>query len=77
MPKTFKRIISFEIEGEIYDNSTSAESILRNYNWNCKSENNHISVTGNHKDKRGRITSIIKKGRITKSNQSDSDYFII
>ena len=36
MPKPFKRIISFEVEGELYDDKIQPEEIIKSYSWRFK-----------------------------------------
>lgn len=80
MPRVFHRVLSFEIEGEIYDLSTSPESILKGYSWNLHkgSENsNEIFLIAKHHDNRGRICKINKLVKINKSSTPDTNYFLI
>lgn len=80
MPRTFTRIIRFKIEGEIYDTETKPEDIIKNYIWKVTNSNyhDHISITTEHKDHRGRITTIEKLPGIQKvPKHPDSEYFMI
>ena len=82
MPRLFKRIVSFEVEGEIYDNSTTPESILRNYEWHFKNfSDNHTGHSSFlemvHKDCRGQITDIHKLPKIQKPRKPDTEFFVI
>ena len=80
MPRIFHRVLSFEIEGEIYDLSTSPESIIKGYSWNLhKGSNNsdEISLVAKHRDNRGRISKINKLAKINKSSTPDTNYFLI
>lgn len=78
MPRVFNRIISFHVQGEIYDHETSPEQIIRNYNWNLKdSENGKIHIVASHKDNRGRITKMAHLPKIQKWNKPDTELFII
>ena len=77
MPRLFNRIITFHIQGEIYDNETSPESIIRNYNWNFKnSEDDKIHIVARHKDHRGRITKVIKLPKIHRMKKPDTEFFL-
>ena len=80
MPRIFHRVISFDIEGEIYDMSTSPESIIKGYSWELHKSNNisdEILITAKHKDNRGRIVKLKKLAKIKKSSVSDTNYFLI
>ena len=81
MSKTFHRIISFEVEGEIYDHSTSPEDILKSYDWHFKGfHDNHEDkcfLESSHDDSRGRITKIIRKNKIGKTDRADTETFTI
>ena len=81
MPRIFRRIISFEIEGEIYDHHTKPEDIINSYDWYFKGyQDNHEDkcfLEASHKDHRGRITKLTRKSRIRKTDKADTEYFII
>lgn len=80
MPRLFKRILSFQVEGEVYDTQTRPEDILRNYDWTFKDYNDgqdKIFMCAHHNDSRGRITKISKMSRITKPKHPDTEYFVI
>jgi hypothetical protein len=80
MQKQFKRIISFEVEGEIYDNETKPEDILKNYEWNFKDYNDgkdKCFLVFEHKDSRGKITKMTKLSKINKAKKPDTEYFIV
>lgn len=77
MPRIFNRIITFHIQGEIYDKETTPESIIRNYNWNTKSDTNKIHIVGNHKDNRGAITKMIHLPKIHPWHKKDTELFLI
>lgn len=82
MPKVFHRVISFEVEGELYDSETSPEEIIKGYQWHFKDyDDNHgenkCFVEAHHRDHRGRITKLTKLQKITKTKVPDSEYFII
>lgn len=78
MPRYFNRIVNFSIKGEIYDTKeTTAESIIRNYNWSCReNDKGDIVITGKHKDPRGRITKITKLPNIYKPSKPDTEFFV-
>lgn len=80
MPKIFHRTLSFEIEGEIYDDHTKPEEIIKNYDFHFKDysdkgERSFLSLE--HKDHRGKITRISNRPKIDKAKKSDSEYFLI
>lgn len=78
MPRLFSRLITFKVEGEIYDNETTPESILKNYNWSFRdNSDDKLFLVASHKDHRGRITCVTKTGKIQKCNKKDTNYFII
>lgn len=78
MPRLFSRILQFKIEGEIYDaKETSPESIIRCYEWSFYDNNDgSFSITGKHKDQRGRISKMIKLPQIYKCKTPDPEFFI-
>ena len=82
MPRIFHRIISFEVEGEIYDHSTKPEDIIKNYDWHFKGFNDghgddKCFLEASHRDHRGRITRLTKRPRIQKTEKADTEYFVI
>jgi hypothetical protein len=81
MPKKFHRIISFEIEGEIYDHSASPEDIIKSYEWHFKGfHDNHEDkcfLESSHDDRRGRITKMTRKSKISKTDKADTETFTI
>lgn len=80
MPKIFNRVLCFRVQGEIYDPETSAEDILRNYNWGFRGdcERCKIFLVGNNSpDTRGYITNIIPLGHIKKWKKPDTEYFLV
>ena len=78
MPRIFNRVLTFHVQGEIYDSkATSAESIIRNYTWNFKNnDDGTISITGKHKDSRGRINKMIKLPKIHRWKTPDTEFFL-
>jgi hypothetical protein len=81
MPKKFHRIISFEVEGEIYDYSTKPEDIINSYEWHFKGfHDNHEDkcfLEASHNDRRGRIISVIRKPKITRTEKPDTEFFVV
>ena len=81
MPRVFHRIISFEVEGEIYDHSTSPEDIIKGYEWRFKGfHDNHEDkcfLETYHHDHRGRITKLTRKNKITKTEKPDTEFFVV
>jgi hypothetical protein len=80
MPKSFKRQLSFIVEGEIYDNETSPEAIIKNYDWHDITSNyeDSIHIMADHNDHRGRITKMYRVSKIEKVPKSpDTNYFMI
>lgn len=80
MPRLFKRLITFMVEGEIYDTETKAEDIIKNYSWSFKDYSDgkdHFFIEGSHKDMRGRILKVTKTPKITKCKKADTEYFLI
>ena len=81
MSKTFNRIISFEIQGEIYDYSTTPEEIIKSYDWHFKGfHDNHEDkcfLESSHDDHRGRITKMTRKNKISKTDKADTETFTI
>lgn len=79
MPRLFTRVITFKVEGEIYDNETKAEDIIRNYSFNFKDYNDgkdKLFIEGSHKDTRGRITKISRLPQIHKWKKPDTEFFL-
>ena len=80
MPRLFNRVVTFKIEGEIYDNATTPEEIIKNYDWRFKDYNDGKDIcflAFEHKDNRGRITNMSKFGKIQKWKKPDTEYFLI
>lgn len=77
MPRIFNRVITFHVQGEIYDHETTPESIIRNYNWSVRDNmNGKIQIVASHKDDRGRITKMIKLPKIHKWKTPDTEFFV-
>lgn len=80
MPKIFHRILSFEVEGEIYDNDTSAEDIIKNYDFRFKDYNDgrdQSFLLMDHKDNRGRIVKVNNRPKISRAKKPDTEFFVI
>lgn len=78
MPRIFNRVISFRVEGEIYDNTTTPEDIIRSYDWSFKHDGgNSIFCSASYDDNRGRITNMTRLKKIQKWKKPDTEYFII
>jgi hypothetical protein len=79
MPRTFNRILTFHVQGEIYDNHTQAEDIIRNYNFNFKDYNDGVDrayLIMDHKDHRGRITKMARLPKIHRWKKPDTELFL-
>lgn len=78
MPRLFNRVLTFHVQGEIYDTkATTPESIIRNYNWSFRDNNDgSIHIVGHHKDSRGRISKMIKLPKIHKWKTPDTEFFL-
>jgi hypothetical protein len=75
--KTFNRVITFHIQGEIYNEHITPENIIKHYNWTFKHcSDGTIIVKGKHKDDHGRITKMIKLPRVHKYKTSDTEFFL-
>ena len=78
MPRIFNRVITFHVQGEIYDHETSPENIIKNYNWNIRNDmDGKVHVIASHKDNRGRITKMIHLPKIHPWHKPDTELFLI
>lgn len=80
MSRVFHRILSFEVEGEIYDRDTSPEDIIKNYDFYFKDYNDGRDksfIELEHKDSRGKIVKINNRPKISKAKKPDSEFFVI
>jgi len=81
MSRIFHRIISFEVEGEIYDLDTKPEDIIKNYEWHFKGYHDNREdkcfLEAYHNDHRGRITGVTRKSQITKTDKPDTELFVV
>lgn len=76
MPRLFNRTITFNVDGEIYDNETKPESILKNYLWSFEDNcDGNIQLFAHHKDRRGRITKMTKHA-IGKQEKAETNFFV-
>jgi len=77
MPRLFDRVMTFHVQGEIYDDEkTIPESIINNYNWIQKDVDGEIHLVGRHKDARGRINKMVKLPKVHPWKKTESDLFI-
>lgn len=77
MPKIFDKVMSFHVQGEIYDDGdASPESIINNYAWTQKDIEGEIHIIGRHKDKRGRINKMVKLSKVKPWIKPQSDLFV-
>lgn len=80
MPRIFNRILSFHVQGELYDKDTKAEDVIKNYNWSFKDYSDgkdHFFIEASHKDNRGRITKMVKLPKISLYKKPDTEMFMI
>lgn len=73
--KVFNKIISFHVQGEIYDPyHATPDSIINNYNWSFdEDDNGDIRMIGSHKDHRGRISKIVRLAKIKNWIKPDTE----
>lgn len=79
MPRLFNRVLTFHVEGEIYDTSTSAEDIIKNYTFVFKDYNDgkdHFFLDCYHNDNRGCITKLTRLPKIHKWKKPDTEFFL-
>lgn len=79
MCRIFTRVLTFKVEGEIYDQDTKAEDIIKNYTFSFSDYNDgkdHFFIEGSHKDTRGRINRMIKLPRIHRWKKPDTEFFL-
>lgn len=80
MPRLFTRVITFKVEGEIYDTETKAEDIIKNYTFNFKDYGDgkdRFFIESYHKDSRGRITKLTKLPKIHRWKKPDTEMFLV
>jgi hypothetical protein len=80
MARSFSRQLTFVVEGEIYDNETIAEDIIKNYDWHDMTSNyeNSIHLMADHNDNRGKITKMYRVSKIEKvPKHPDTEYFMV
>jgi hypothetical protein len=77
MPQIFDKVISFHVQGEIYnDKIATPESIINNYEWEQKDVDGQIHLVGRHKDSRGRINKMVKLSKVKPWIKPQSDLFV-
>jgi hypothetical protein len=77
MPQIFDNVISFHVQGEIYnDKIATPESIINNYEWEQKDIDGEIHLVGRHKDSRGRINKMVKLSKVKPWIKPQSDLFV-
>ncbi len=79
MPRLFNRVLTFHVQGEIYDMNTSAEDIIRNYTFAFKDYGDgkdHFFLECTHKDNRGRITKLTRLPKIHRWKKPDTEFFL-
>jgi hypothetical protein len=79
MPRLFTRVITFKVEGEIYDTETKPESVIKNYNWQFHDYGDgkdRFFIEAYHKDTRGRITKVTKLPKIHRWKTPDTEFFL-
>lgn len=79
MPRYFNRVVNFSVRGETYDSKdTTPESIIRNYNFSYRdNDDGSFTITGHHKDRRGRITKMVRLPRIYLPKKPDTESFVV
>lgn len=75
MPRIFNRIVSFQVEGEVYDTETKPEDIIRSYIFSFDKNDNNLYMES--RDHRGRITNMVRLPKILKTKKPDTEYFLI
>ena len=77
MSKTFDRIITFRVRGEIYNSYTSPEEIINNYHWTFDdSFDGNVQIFGHHNDDQGKITELTKLPKIHQWKTQDAELFL-
>jgi hypothetical protein len=79
MPRLFTRIITFKVEGEIYDTETRPEDIIKNYNWGFHDYGDgkdRFFIEAEHKDVRGKIIKMTRLPAIHKWKKPDTEFFL-
>lgn len=80
MPRIFNRSIGFLVEGEIYDNHTKPEEIIKNYNFRFRKfpgPKGESFLVLEHNDNRGEITKLTRLPWVAKPKKPDTEYFLI
>lgn len=79
MPRLFTRILTFKVEGEIYDTYTKPEDVIKNYNWSFSDYGDgkdRFFIEATHKDIRGRITKMTRLPKIHRWKKPDTEFFL-
>ncbi len=77
MPQIFDKVISFHVQGEIYnDKIATPENIINNYVWEQKDVDGQIYLVGRHKDNKGRINKMVKLSKVKPWIKPQSDLFV-
>jgi hypothetical protein len=79
MPRLFNRVITFHVQGEIYDTTTKPEDIIKNYTFcfrDYSDGKDHIFLECTHNDVRGRITKMTRLPKIHKWKKPDTEFFL-
>lgn len=79
MPRLFNRVLTFHVQGEIYDTTTTPEDIIKNYTFAFKDYSDgkdHLFLECTHHDTRGRITNLTRLPKIHKWKKPDTEFFL-
>lgn len=81
MPRIFNRVLTFHVEGEIYDRETKPEDIIKNYTFNFKQYSddngrNKSFLVLEHRDSRGSITKMTRLPKIHPWKKPDTEFFL-
>lgn len=79
MPRIFTRILTFKVEGEIYNHETRPEDIIKNYSWSFNDYSNgkdKFFIEATHQDTRGRITKMTKLPKVHRWKKPDTEFFL-
>ena len=78
MPKKFHKILSFEVEGELYDENITPEELIAHYIWRFTNYNDGRDTSfllADNKDGRGHIVKMTKLPNTENSkNRRKNDY---
>ncbi len=79
MPRLFTRVLTFKVEGEIYDRETRPEDIIKNYTWSFSDYGDgkdRFFIEAYHKDNRGKIIKMTKLPAIHRMKKPDTEFFL-